>query len=281
MTSDNTLTAPLKLRGRSAFHQFAVLSVRWGRVPAGTILFFLAWYLLSLTLPDSRLVSPLRVVDEMLYNFVLSPHLQVFGLGRIGYAGLLIYSVKNVLLGLAVGAAIGLLLGLTSARFRPLRYLVDPITLVLGTVPVLVAAPLFLLWFGVVPYTQVLLVGLYSAVMMTIFSQRAVDNIDPVYELAAATRGANWSTRLRLILLPAVVPEVIGGLRVTLASAWGIETFTEILGAPSGIGQAIKTYTNVNNVAGMLACVGLVAIVAITMDFLLQVTARRISRWAH
>lgn len=281
MRSVPTLTTRPGARARAFGWWLKAATVRWGSLPAGTLLFFLVWHLLSLVLPDSRLVSPLRVIDDLLYNFIRSPQLQVFGLGRTGYAALLGYSIKNVMIGLTVGSVIGVALGVTSARFRPLRHVVDPITLVLGTVPVLVAAPLFLLWFGVVSYTQVLLVGLYSAVTMTIFSQRAVENIDPVYELAAATRGAGWSARLRFILLPAIVPELIGGLRITLASAWGLETFTEILGAPSGIGQAIKTLTNVNNVAGMLACVGLVAAAAIVTDFTLQMIARWLTRWAH
>jgi ABC-type nitrate/sulfonate/bicarbonate transport system permease component len=122
--------------------------------------------------------------------------------------------------------------------------------------------PYFLLWFGVQPFTQVLLVGSYSAVMMILFSERAVENIDPTYERWALTFGAGLGRRIRDILIPATVPEILGGVRITLASAWGLETFAEILGAPSGLGQAIKARTNVNNVPGMMACVTLVATAA-------------------
>ena len=96
---------------------------------------------------------------------------------------------------------------------------------------------LFLLWFGVVPFTQVLLVTLYSAVMMILFSQRAAQNINPVYERWAMTFGAGSVFRIRHILIPGIVPEIIGGLRITLASAWGLEVFAEILGAPGGLGR--------------------------------------------
>jgi ABC-type nitrate/sulfonate/bicarbonate transport system permease component len=204
----------------------------------------------------------------------------VFGLGQTGYAALLVYTTRNVMIGLALGGAFGILIGIASARLRPLRLVADSIVLVLGTVPVLVAAPLFLLWFGVVRFTQVLLVAVYSAIMMVIFSQSAADNVNPVYEKSAMTLGASWFDRLRFVLIPGTVPEILGGIRITLASAWGLETFAEILGAPSGIGQAIKTLTNVNNVSGMLACVSLVAMTAILTDTLLVLIARRITRWA-
>ena len=76
------------------------------------------------------------------------------------------------------------------------------------------------------------------------------------------------------------VPEIIGGLRITLASVWGLEIFAEIFGAPSGIGQAIKALTNLSNVPGLLACVVIVAVTAIVTDVVLVVLARRVTAWA-
>jgi ABC-type nitrate/sulfonate/bicarbonate transport system permease component len=247
---------------------------------AGIALFFLAWALAARMLPPSRLASPLAAFLDIQRNFFASPRLSVFGLGRVGYLDLMIYTTRNVVLGLIIGSTIGILLGTLSAKLGWLRQVVDPVVLVLGTVPVLIAAPLFLLWFGVVPFTQVLLVAFYSAVMMTLFSQKAVENLDPIYETSAMTVGAGLLTRVRYILMPGTFPEIVGGLRITLASAWGLETFAEILGAPSGIGQAIKALVNVNNVPGMMACVTLVATTAIVTDLLLSLLAGRITRWA-
>jgi ABC-type nitrate/sulfonate/bicarbonate transport system permease component len=246
----------------------------------GVALFFGVWWEAASQLPRSRLVTPLEAGYDIWTNFLYSPRLSVFGLGKVGYGSLLLYTVGNVLTGLVIGGAIGILLGIASARLRVLRVFIDPVVLVLGTVPVLVAAPLFLLWFGVVPFTQVLLVAFYSAIMMVLFSQRAAENIDPVYERWAMTFGAGLGVRIRHILIPGTVPEIVGGLRITLASAWGLEVFAEILGAPSGMGQAIKALTNLNNVSGLLACVVIVAVTAIVTDILLLGLARRVAAWA-
>ncbi|MBV9643419.1 MAG: ABC transporter permease subunit [Verrucomicrobia bacterium] len=246
----------------------------------GVGLFFAVWWGAASQLPRSRLVTPLDAGRDIWSNFYYSPRLGVFGLGEVGYGSLLLYTLGNVLTGMAIGGSIGILVGTASARLKLLRVFVDPVVLVLGTVPVLVAAPLFLLWFGVVPFTQVLLVALYSAVMMILFSQRAAQNINPIYERWAMTFGAGPAFRIRHILIPGTVPEIIGGLRITLASAWGLEVFAEILGAPSGLGQAIKALTNLNNVSGLLACVVIIATTAIVTDVLLFVLARRIAAWA-
>jgi len=247
---------------------------------AGIALFLTVWWVAASQLPRSRLVTPLEAGRDLWTNFLYSPRLGVFGLGKVGYGSLLLYTLSNVFVGLLTGGAIGILIGIASARLRLLRVFIDPIVLVLGTVPILVAAPLFLLWFGVVPFTQVLLVTLYSAVMMVLFSQRAAENVDPVYERWAMTFGAGLGVRIQHILIPGTVPEIIGGLRITLASAWGLEVFAEILGAPSGIGQAIKALTNLSNVPGLLACVVIVAVTAIVTDVLLVALARRVAAWA-
>lgn len=247
---------------------------------AGFLLFLAVWQLAALALPTSRMASPLTVAQDLVGNFLTAPRLQVFGLGRVGYGALILYTLRNLVIGLALGGALGILIGVASARLRLLRLFVDPIVLVLGTVPVLVAAPLFLLWFGVVPFTQILLVAFYSAVLMVLFSQRAVENLDPTYERWAMTFGAGLVPRLYFVLIPGALPEILGGLRITLASAWGLETFAEILGAPSGIGQAIKALTNLNNAVGLLACVSVVAAAAILTDLLLLTLFRQITRWA-
>jgi ABC-type nitrate/sulfonate/bicarbonate transport system permease component len=247
---------------------------------AGIALFLAVWWAAASQLPRSRLVTPLEAGRDLWTNFFYSPRLGVFGLGKVGYGSLLLYTLSNVFVGLVTGGAIGILIGVSSARLKLLRVFVDPIVLVLGTVPILVAAPLFLLWFGVVPFTQVLLVALYSTVMMVLFSQRAAENVDPIYERWAMTFGAGLGDRIHHILIPGIVPEIIGGLRISLASAWGLEIFAEILGAPSGIGQAIKALTNLSNVPGLLACVVIVAVTAIVTDVVLVVLARRVAAWA-
>jgi len=106
----------------------------------GVGLFFAAWWCAASQLPRSRLVTPLDAGRDIWANFFYSPRLGVFGLGEVGYGSLLLYTVGNVLVGLVIGGAIGILIGTASARLKLLRVFVDPVVLVLGTVPVLVAA---------------------------------------------------------------------------------------------------------------------------------------------
>src|SRR5437016_5903753 len=105
---------------------------------AGVGLFIVAWWYAASQLPRSRLVTPLEAGNDIWTNFLYSRRLGVFGLGKVGYGSLLLYTVSNVLTGLVVGGATGIFIGTASARLRVLRLFVDPVVLVLGTVPVFV-----------------------------------------------------------------------------------------------------------------------------------------------
>ena len=52
--------------------------------------------------------------------------------------------------------------------------------------------------------------------------------------------GASRGQVFRTIVLPAIIPELVGGIRVGVALAWGIAVVTELLGAPVGIGKVFS-----------------------------------------
>ncbi len=277
-----SLTADVALRAtRSKFGGRIVLAVARRHILGlvGLVLLVGLWQWLSLQLPLSQLAPPRDVINNLAGNFLLDPPMEAFGFGPVGYGGLMLYTIENVLMGTAIGGLVGVIGGLALARTRLVRHALEPILLTLGTLPILAAAPLLVLWFGIVSYTQVMLVAAYTAILLVQFAQRAADNLDPVYEARARTCDAPRWAQLRMILLPAVIPEILGGLRISLAFGWGLEAFSETLGAPSGIGQAILTLSNTDDVTGILACVLLIGLTAIVFDVVLVLAARAVSVW--
>lgn len=246
----------------------------------GVCVLLALWQYLSTVLPASRLVAPSAVLEDLRLNLRFDPIFETFGFGHVGYLGLLYYTIRNVLLGAVVGGFLGLVGGLFLARSHLLRSALEPILLTLGTVPLLAVMPLLVIWFGIVSYTQVLLVGVYTAIVVTQYALRGAENLSPVFERRAMTCGASSWTRLRAILLPGVVPEALAGLRIALAFAWGLEAYAETLGAPGGSGQGIVILANVNNIEGLLASILLIGVVALLADALLLLGSRAVTRWA-
>jgi ABC-type nitrate/sulfonate/bicarbonate transport system permease component len=183
------------------------------------------------------------------------------------------------MLALAIACVLGLTLGLTSARIQQVRAVFDPIVLTVGTIPVLVTAPFFLIWFGTERAPQVALLVLYDTTIVYLFAQRAVGNLDPIYQAAARTLGASPLRMLFQVFLIGTLPEVFGGLRIALAGAWGLEAIAELLGSTSGIGKVIQALASATDVPTIMAAVLSLAVVAVGFDALVAVVFGTITRW--
>ena len=171
--------------------------------------------------------------------------------------------------------------GLITARFELARAILDPVTMTAGTVPILVLAPFFLIWFGIGRTSSVLLVVIYVAVILYIYAQRAADNLDPVYEDAAYTLGASPRRAVWDVLIPGTVPQILGGIRIALAGAWGLEAIAELLGSRYGVGYAILTFESVYDLASIMTIILLLGLIALIMDWLIGRARAWLTRWAE
>ena len=246
---------------------------------AGMVLFVVVWQVLTLGLPAIILPTPLGVVKRLLSDFLSAPALSYYGVSEANLYGNLIYTTENVAIAVTIGSAIGILAGLLSARFGLIRAIIDPVMMTAGTVPILVAAPFLLIWFGVGRASAVCLVIFYVAVILYVFAQRAATNLDPVYEESARTLGATPRRMVRDILVPATVPEILGGLRIALAGAWGLEAVAELLGSQSGIGKVLEVLAGATDPQGIMATLLMLGLTAIIVDALAAFAVARTTKW--
>jgi ABC-type nitrate/sulfonate/bicarbonate transport system permease component len=246
---------------------------------AGLVLVVAVWYGLSHVVSRTSLPAPQAVAERTRHDFIHDPLLSTYGLADKGLLSALIYTTQNVFIAVSLGAVFGVTIGLVSARVATIRAVVNPIVATLGAVPVLVAAPFFLIWFGVDRRAAILLVALYSMVVLIIYSQRAAENIHPAYENAARTFGASRPRILKDVVFPATTPEVLGGLRIALAGAWGLEAVAEVLGLPRGVGQVISVLGTSFDAEGILAVILPLGILAVTCDALMAYGINRALPW--
>ncbi len=238
----------------------------------------LAWQLLTLVAPVAVLPAPRDVVDRMVADFWAAPELSFYGLDT-GLAGSLLYTATNVLLAVVAGSVIGTAAGLLTARFALLRQVLDPIMMTIGTIPVLVLAPFFLIWFGVERASALLLVVFYVVVMLYVFAQKAASNLSPIHEEAARTMGAGSARVLRDVVLPGSIPEILAGIRIALAGAWGLEAITELLGAQAGMGKMIQVLAGATDVQGIFAALVTLGLAALVFDGLAAWGVGRLTTW--
>jgi len=247
----------------------------------GLLALMALWWALS----AFRIVTPLSlpppgaVAEAIASNFFASPYLANYHLGDGGLASNLEYSIVNVVVALFIACALGIVAGFASARFDLFRALADPLMLTAGTIPILVTAPFFLVWFGVSRSAQVALLILYDVTIVYLFAQRAATNLDSTYIAAGRTLGAGPVRLIFDVYLKGALPEVFGGIRIALAGAWGLEAFSELLGAPKGIGRVIQGMAADMDTQMIFAAVAALSIVAFVFDVAVDAAFGFLTRW--
>lgn len=248
---------------------------------AGLVLFLAVWWALTHAISRTQLPLPQDVFQRVGQDFFSAPELALYGVGQNGLLDSMVYTVENVLLAVGIGATIGTLAGLAAARIDLVREVIDPIVLTAGTIPILVTAPFFLIWFGIGRVSALLLVVVYVSTILYIFAQRAAYNLDPVYEDAARTLGATRRQTIRDVLIPGTVPEILGGVRIALGSSWGLEAIAELLGQPNGIGKIIQVLSQQTDIEGIMAALVFLGVVAVVFDALTATGFRWLTRWSR
>jgi ABC-type nitrate/sulfonate/bicarbonate transport system permease component len=219
------------------------------------------------------------VLLDVVDNFWGSPALAYLGLSETSYLGNLAYSSSIVITAWGVGAGAGLAIGLLAARVQWVRDLSEPILLVFGAVPVLVAAPFAVIWFGFGPVGQWILVGFFCWATVAVVAMAAALQVPPYFEEYAASLGVPERRRFAHIILPATLPAIGTGLRAALAAAWGLQAVAELMGSEAGVGRVIAVRANTGDVAAVLGLIITLGLVAVIADRLLVALLRKVITW--
>ena len=135
-------------------------------------------------------------------------------------ASALLVTLRRLLLGYAVGLALGVPLGLLTARFRALADTLGLLALGLQALPSVCWVPLALLWFGQSESAMFFVVVMGTLWSVIIAADNGVRNVPPIYARAARTMGSNGVHTWLRVILPAALPHVVGGMKQGWAFAW-------------------------------------------------------------
>ncbi len=245
----------------------------------GGALFLGLWWGAAAWLGPSRLPSPWSAITEFV---IILPHSVMIRAGGAGTNGLLphlLYSIRLTLFGGAVGIVLGILLGLLMGRSRSLRLLLEPPIEAIRTVPPLAAIPFFLAWFGPGAATQFSIIVFYCGLRLVIYTIESIRNMAPIHSEYAATLGATRWQIYRTVVLPGIVPELVGGIRVVIATSWGIDVVAELMGAEFGVGRVFAVLGPLLAASSIVASILWVTVVAVATDIVFMAMAKWWTRW--
>jgi NitT/TauT family transport system permease protein len=174
------------------------------------------------------------------------------------------YTLYRVLSGLALAVALGLVLGILMARFRPVERFFMPLVSVLMPIPSLAWVPLFILWFGLGNITTILVVFYAATFPMLLNVYTGVRSVNPLWLRAAGAMGANGRVLFWKVIVPGASPFVITGVRQAFLRSWIAVVGAEMIAASDwGLGWVIfdaKEFLNTDIMLASLVMIGAIGL---------------------
>ena len=134
--------------------------------------------------------------------------------------GAAVVTLRRLVFGYLFGIALGLPLGLLTARFKLVNDTLGLVSLGLQTLPSVCWVPLALLWFGQTEAAMFFVVVMGTLWSMIIATESGVRNVPPIYARAARTMGSKGLHTWLKVMLPASLPFVVSGMKQGWAFAW-------------------------------------------------------------
>jgi NitT/TauT family transport system permease protein len=191
-------------------------------------------------------------------------------------------TLVRLVAGFALGAVVGVALGLVMGRSRWAEELLLPIVSVGNPIPGLAYAPLFVIWFGLGDLPAILLVGFSATFPVAVNTWTGVKAVKEIWIRAAQAMGAGQQELFRQVVLPGALPYVLTGLRLGLARAWRVLVAVEMLTAVRvGLGWLIFGAREFLNTDVMLAGIAVIGLVGLGLEKLVFERLERFTvvRW--
>jgi NitT/TauT family transport system permease protein len=183
------------------------------------------------------------------------------GIVELAQSGLLlkyvVASLFRVTWGFILAALIAIPGGLAIGWYRRSEMALNPIIQIFRPISPLAWIPMSILWFGVGDLAAIFLIFIASLLPLTLTAINAVGSIPSVYVNAGRNFGLSSARLVYRVLYPAVIPQLIVGIRITLGVAWLVVVAAEMIAVNSGLGFLIVDARNAGNrydlvVAGMV-----------------------------
>ncbi|QOW44582.1 MULTISPECIES: ABC transporter permease [Acinetobacter] len=201
----------------------------------------------------------------------------LYGSGEL-WANLSI-SLTRIAYGFSAGIVIALILGLSMGLSRTVEAYVWPTFKVINLIPVVGWIPLLILLVGIDEALKIVLIAKSALVPMTINVFKGVRNIPTALTEVANVYQLNTWSRFKYLVLPGAFLSFIGGLRLSLASAWGALVAVELLASSEGIGYLMVYGRQIFQLDVVMATVIVIGVVGFAFDLIIRLIQKRFSAW--
>ncbi len=188
-------------------------------------------------------------------------------------------TIRETVYGLGFSVVFAVMLALIIDAFSPARRALYPLLVGSQTVPVIVIAPLLVLWFGFGLTPKIVVVTLYTFFPITVAFASGLAATDREALLLMRTLDASRMQTLRLLKIPHALPYLFTGLRIAVTYAMVGAVFAEWVGSRDGLGIYAQSMRNSFRTDLVLAAIFVIAVLSLGLFLLVGLLERLVVRW--
>lgn len=188
-------------------------------------------------------------------------------------------TLQEILLGFLLGLAAGLGFGFLLRPFETLRLTFYPLIVASQAIPILVFAPILVIWFGYGIGPKLIVVALVCFFPIAVATADGLRSVDPEATKMMRTLDASRWQLLWRLEAPTALPFTFSGAKIGATFAPIAAVFGEWVGADSGLGHLILQDNAVLETARVFAAAFVLSTIALALYGLLALAERRVVTW--
>jgi NitT/TauT family transport system permease protein len=229
----------------------------------------LAWQAVSGRLIDNFFISNPIDVSVRLYRWIADGSI-------FRHIGATVYATTmGFVIGSAGGAVLGVWLGVSPIASR----LLNPYLNALNALPKVALAPLFVLWFGLGIESKIALAAVLVLFLVFLNTFAGVREVDQDLIDGARLMRATRTQIVTKVIIPSAMSWVFVGLKIAMPYALIGAVLGEMIAANRGLGYLVQFSGSQFDTAGVFAVLIVIALLAVTLNFLVELAQGRIERW--
>lgn len=232
--------------------------------------------------PALLLPTPSEVAESAVQFFAADAVTTIAGVVPFTGAGWyhLGASVTRCLVAWALAVTVGLGVGLALGLSRLVSDLFDPLLNALRAIPLYAWLPLTLVWFGLGEGAARALIFIGALWPVLVATSASVSRVPRSYLETARMLGTPPQRLWRRVYLPAALPEIVTGLRLSLTLAWTCVIVGELTGTTRGVGAMMAAAREISATDQIIVGMIVFAVVGLAGDRLLRFATARAVRWS-
>ncbi len=190
-------------------------------------------------------------------------------------------SLRVFAVGLTLGTALGIVVGVATARVRLLDLSLEPFIIALYSTPMVALIPLVVIWAGFGDEAKVVVIFLFALFPILLNTYQGVKGVEPrLLEVARSFRSSERALWLDVIV-PSALPFIIAGVRLALGRALVGMVIADLYTAVSGIGYLIVRYAQNLQIDRVLVPVVILSLMGVTLVQGLRWLEVKAAPWQH